>query len=176
MRTFLRYLLVAVLLVAAYALVGPYLDTAIYAMRLASMPAPETVLMPVSGVPAKGLRNTWHGARSGGRQHEGIDIFAKRGTEVRSATEGLVLRVGENRLGGLVVWVLGPGEQRHYYAHLDRFADVSDGMQVKAGTVLGYVGTTGNAAGTPPHLHYGVYNTGGAINPYPILQRAPGQR
>jgi murein DD-endopeptidase MepM/ murein hydrolase activator NlpD len=173
MRTLLRSLLVAVLLVGAYVLVRPYLDGAIYAMRLASMPAPEMVAMPVSGVRPKGLRDTWHGARSGGRKHEGIDIFAKRGTEVQSATEGIVLRVGDNQLGGHVVWVLGPGAQRHYYAHLDRFADVAAGMQVQAGTVLGYVGNTGNAAGTPPHLHYGVYGNGGAINPYPILQRVP---
>ena len=100
-----------------------------------------------------------------GRKHEGIDIFAARGTPVHSATEGIVLRVGANRLGGRVVWVLGPGGQRHYYAHLDRFADISAGLQVRAGTVLGYVGTTGNAAGTPPHLHYGVYESGGPINP-----------
>jgi murein DD-endopeptidase MepM/ murein hydrolase activator NlpD len=172
MRRLLRYLLVAILLVGAYALVGPYLDRAMYAMRLASMPAPEFVTMPVRGVRPKALRDTWHGARSGGRKHEGIDIFARRGTEVQSATEGIVLRVGTNQLGGLVVWVLGPGAQRHYYAHLDRFADVSTGMQIKAGTVLGYVGNTGNAAATPPHLHYGVYETGGAINPYPVLQRA----
>jgi murein DD-endopeptidase MepM/ murein hydrolase activator NlpD len=171
MRTLLRYLLVTVLLVGAYVLVGPYLRSAMYAMRLASMPAPEFVTMPVSGVRPQGLRDTWHGPRSGGRKHEGIDIFAKRGTEVRSATEGIVLRVGDNRLGGLVVWVLGPGAQRHYYAHLDRFADVSTGMRVAAGTVLGYVGDTGNAAGTPPHLHYGVYEPGGAINPYTVLRR-----
>jgi murein DD-endopeptidase MepM/ murein hydrolase activator NlpD len=171
-RTLLRCLLVGVVLVGAWVLLGPSIDRAMYAMRLASMPAPQFVTMPVSGVRPKALRDTWHGARSRGRQHEGIDIFARRGTEVYSATEGLVLRVGNNQLGGRVVWVLGPGGQRHYYAHLDRFAEVSTGMQVQPGTLLGYVGNTGNAAGTPPHLHYGVYETGGAINPYPILQRA----
>jgi murein DD-endopeptidase MepM/ murein hydrolase activator NlpD len=78
-----------------------------------------------------------------------------------------VLRVGNNQLGGRVVWVLGPGAQRHYYAHLDRFADVSAGMRIEAGTVLGYVGTTGNAAGTPPHLHYGVTNRAARSIPPP---------
>jgi murein DD-endopeptidase MepM/ murein hydrolase activator NlpD len=169
MRILLRTLLLAILLIGGYALVGPYLQHALYAMRLASMPVPEAVAMPVNGVRPTGLRDTWHGARSEGRRHEGIDIFAKRGTQVYSATEGIVLRVGNNRLGGQVVWVLGPGGQRHYYAHLDRFADLRAGMRVRAGTVLGYVGNSGNAAGTPPHLHYGVYETAGAINPYPTL-------
>ncbi|MET0855935.1 MAG: M23 family metallopeptidase, partial [Telluria sp.] len=96
---------------------------------------------------------------------------AKRGTPMISSTEGIVMQVGTNRLGGLVVWVMGPGRQRHYYAHLDRYAeDVEVGMRVGAGRVLGYVGNTGNAQGTPPHLHYGVYDIGGAINPFPLLR------
>ena len=176
MRLLLRLLLLGALLLAGYALLGPYIDDMLYAMRLASMPPPATVGMPVRGVEPQRLRDTWHAARGAGRKHEGIDIFAARGTPVHSATEGIVLRVGTNRLGGRVVWVLGPGGQRHYYAHLDRFADISAGLQVRAGTVLGYVGTSGNAAGTPPHLHYGVYETGGPINPFQILQtRLPGR-
>lgn len=174
MRLAVRILLLGIFLVTAYALVGPYLDDTLYAIRLASMPVPESVGVPVRGVQPRQLRDTWHGARGGGRKHEGIDIFAPRGTPVGSATEGIVLRVGSNRLGGRVVWVLGPGGQRHYYAHLDRVADVSAGTQVRAGTVLGYVGNTGNAASTPPHLHYGVYQAGGAINPYPILRNDAG--
>ena len=68
--------------------------------------------------------------------------------------------------------MLGPGPQVHYFAHLDRYADVRFGMRVARGTVLGYVGTTGNARGTPPHLHYGVYDVpGGAQDPYPMLKR-----
>lgn len=169
MRALFRILLLCIFLLAGYALVGPYLDDMLYAMRLASMPAPQGVIVPVRGVKPVQLRNTWHAARGAGRKHEGIDIFAPRGTPVHSATEGIVLRVGSNRLGGRVVWVLGPGGQRHYYAHLDRHADIAAGLRVRAGTVLGYVGTSGNAAGTPPHLHYGVYTPDGAINPYPLL-------
>lgn len=169
MRALFRILLLCIFLLAGYALIGPYLDDMLYAMRLASMPAPESMIVPVRGVKPTQLRNTWHAARGAGRRHEGIDIFAPRGTPVYSATEGIVMRVGTNRLGGRVVWVLGPGGQRHYYAHLDRFAEIAAGARVRAGTVLGYVGTTGNAASTPPHLHYGVYTPGGAINPYPIL-------
>ena len=172
LRFLLRATVLALLLLGGYALLGPYLKNMLYAMHLASMPAPGALPVPVRGVAPRGLRDTWHGARSEGRKHEGIDIFARRGTAVTSSTEGIVLRVSTNRLGGQVVWVLGPGGQRHYYAHLDRYAEIADGQRVRAGTVLGYVGTTGNAAGTPPHLHYGIYEAGGAINPYPML-RAP---
>lgn len=170
MRTLLRSLLLASLLIAAAGLLGPYLENALYAMRLASMPAPSSLLVPVSGVRRHDLRDTWGGPRSNGRKHEGIDIFAKRGTPVVAATEGIVMRVGTNRLGGQVVWVLGPAGQRHYYAHLDQFADVRPGMRVEPGRTLGYVGTSGNAKGTPPHLHYGIYGPGGATNPYSLLR------
>jgi murein DD-endopeptidase MepM/ murein hydrolase activator NlpD len=170
MRSLLRGALLVFLLLGGYAVLGPYLKNMLYAMRLASMAAPASLPVPVRGVAPRALRDTWHGARSEGRRHEGIDIFAKRGTAVTSSTEGVVLRVGTNRLGGQVVWVLGPGGQRHYYAHLDRYAEIEAGQRVRAGTILGYVGTTGNAAGTPPHLHYGIYEAGGAINPYPMLR------
>ena len=170
MKTFLRSLFIAVLLVAAWGLLGPWLRHGLYAMRLAAMPPPASLAMPVEGVRPKGLRDTWQAARGEGRRHEGIDIFAARGTPVRAATEGIVLRVGTNRLGGQVVWMLGPGSQRHDYAHLDRYSDVAAGMRVEQGRVLGYVGNTGNAADTPPHLHYGVYGAGGALNPYPLLR------
>ncbi|UVW27156.1 M23 family metallopeptidase [Massilia sp. H6] len=175
MRIFLRSLLLAVLLIAAWGLAGPWLRHALYAMRLSAMPAPTVLAVPVEGVAPGRLRDTWHAARGNGRRHEGIDIFARRGTAVRAATEGIVLRTGESRLGGKVVWMMGPGGQRHYYAHLDGYADVAPGMRVEQGRVLGYVGNTGNAAGTPPHLHYGVYGAGGALNPFPLL-RAGAQR
>ncbi|NUT14821.1 MAG: M23 family metallopeptidase [Cupriavidus sp.] len=148
----------------------PPLERAIYAARLSARPAPPALPVPVAGVDSRALRDSWHGPRSGGRQHEGIDIFAPRGREVVSATEGIVTRVGTNQLGGNAVWVMGPGRQMHYYAHLDRYAGVRAGDIIAAGTVLGYVGTTGNARGTPPHLHYGIYTARGAINPYPLLK------
>lgn len=173
MAILLRTLFVAALLVLGYGLLEPYIERALYSMRLAAMPKPQALPVPVEGVRQRALRDTWHGARSEGRKHEGIDIFAKRGTPVLSSTEGIVTQVGTNRLGGLVVWVLGPGGQRHYYAHLEGYADVEAGMRIEAGRVLGYVGNSGNARGTPPHLHYGVYDTGGAINPYPLLKADP---
>ena len=85
-----------------------------------------------------------------------------------------MVTVGHNRLGGRIVRVFGPGGQWHYYAHLDRFADVRTGDVIAGGTVIGYVGDSGNARGTPPHLHYGIYRfRGGAINPYPLLKNFP---
>lgn len=165
----LRTVLVAILLLVLISLALPWLQQAMYAMRLASMPAPTALAMPVAGLTRKALTDTWHASRPPARRHEGIDIFAKKGTPVISSTEGIVLRRGQNTLGGNVVWVLGPGGQRHYYAHLDEFADASAGKRVDVGTVLGYVGNTGNARTTPPHLHYGIYTNDGAVNPYPLL-------
>lgn len=170
MRIFLRSLVLAALLILGYSLLAPTIERTLYTMRLASMPKPGYLPVPVEGVRPRALRDTWGGARGEGRRHEGIDIFAERGTPVLSSTEGIVTQVGTNRLGGLVVWVMGPGRQRHYYAHLDRYSDVEAGMRIEAGRVLGYVGNSGNAKGTPPHLHYGIYDLDGALNPYPLLK------
>ena len=144
----------------------------IVALRLALEEPPQTLPLPIATVPQARLRDTWGADRSGGRKHEGIDIFAPKGTPVRSTTRGLVFRVGQNELGGNVVWILGPGRQMHYYAHLDRFGEFEPGALVMPGDIVGYVGNSGNAQGTPPHLHYGVYTPGaGAINPFPLFQQ-----
>lgn len=131
---------------------------------------PLKLPVPVEDVGSRDLADTWGAPRSGNRRHEGIDIFAPLGRPVLSTTGGVVFKVGEDDLGGHVVRVLGPGWQWHYYAHLDRFADIKPGSIVQQGSVLGYVGNTGNASGTPHHLHYGVYPfLGRARNPYPLL-------
>ncbi len=132
--------------------------------------------VPVEGVGPKQLASTWHAPRSGGRRHEGADVFAKKGTPVVSAVDGHVWRVGEDRLGGNVVWVLGEGHTLYYYAHLDQFADgLAVGQRVRRGTTLGLVGNTGNARTTPSHLHFGMYRIGWrgirAVDPVPRLQR-----
>ena len=147
-------------------------------LRLVTADAPTHVAVPVRGVAAARLRDGWGSPRSGGREHQGIDIFAPRGTAVVASTEGIVWRLGTDRLGGRVVWVLGAGGLMHYYAHLDGYADRRVGDRVGAGDVLGQVGTTGNAAGGPPHLHYGIYaGSRGAINPFPLLaERTGGSR
>ena len=140
-------------------------------MQLQQMDLPAQLAMPVENIKPRQINDTWGAARSEGRKHEGIDIFAKQGTPVLSATQGIVTRVGTNNLGGKVVWIIGPDLSRHYYAHLDDYADqIQESDWVEAGEVIGYVGNTGNAKNTPPHLHYGIYVKGqGAINPYLYL-------
>jgi len=120
--------------------------------------------------------DSWGNARSGGRRHEGIDIFSPKDTPVLSTTSGLVLSAGTNHLGGQVVWILGPGLERHYYAHLSRYGAFRAGDRVAAGDVIGYAGNTGNARGGPVHLHYGIYRHGAAQNPYPRLAAGAANR
>lgn len=139
-------------------------------VELSRMDPPSALAMPVHGVPATRVADTFGAPRGSDRRHEGVDIFASRGTPVLSATPGIVQSVREGGLGGRQVWVYGPAGQRHYYAHLDDWEPgLVEGDFVLAGTVLGVVGDTGNARGTPPHLHYGVYGAGGAIDPLPLL-------
>ena len=171
-----------VLVVAAFAIglgiigpkIGPVYRHPIATFRLLATSASEVLPVPVEGVRRSDLRDTWNGPRSGGRHHRGIDIFAKRGTPIRSTTSGIVATVGTNQLGGRIVRVLGPAGEWHYYAHLESFGQIRAGDRVSPGTVLGTVGDSGNARGTPPHLHYGIYHfRGGAMNPYPRLARKP---
>jgi len=138
---------------------------------------PDSLPVPVRGVKPRQLRDTWGAARSGGRRHEGIDIFARRNTPVLSVSSGIVTRKGWNSLGGRTVTILGPGGYHHYYAHLESYAPPNVGEWVDAGEVIGYVGDSGNAKGTPTHLHYGIYRfSGGAIDPYPFLADTSGSR
>ncbi|HKO66825.1 MAG TPA: M23 family metallopeptidase [Burkholderiaceae bacterium] len=174
MSTAFRRLVLIVILAVVAASLGylgwPWLKNAMYLSELLAEEPPQSLPIPVQGVSMRAVRDTFGVPRPGNRTHQGIDIFAPRGTPVISSTRGLVARIGENSLGGTVVWVLGPSGDRHYYAHLNSVADIKIGQRVVSGDVLGMVGTTGNARGTPPHLHYGVYRRGrGAINPFPLL-------
>ena len=174
MSTAFRRLAVALIFVVIAASLAyfawPWLKNAMYLSKLLAEDAPQTLPVPVQGVSMRSVRDTFGAPRPGDRSHQGVDIFAPRGTPVLATTRGLVARIGENSLGGTVVWVLGPGGDRHYYAHLNSVADVKMGQRIAPGDVLGSVGTTGNARGTPPHLHYGIYRRGeGAINPFPLL-------
>ena len=170
LRSCLTLLTLAVLLCILIAVMFPVLRHPVLLARLFTSPAPAAVRIPVMGVTKREIPNSWGFPRSGGRSHQGVDIFAQRGTPVLSATEGIVIRTGNNELGGQVINVLGPGRQVHYYAHLDRYGGFKPGDYVYPGNILGYVGNTGNARNTPPHLHYGIYDpVRGAINPWPVL-------
>jgi murein DD-endopeptidase MepM/ murein hydrolase activator NlpD len=140
---------------------------------LATAEPPVRYVVPVEGIRGAALHSSFGAPRSGGRQHHGVDILAPRGTPVLAAARGMVVSTRPNTLGGRVVWVAGAGRRLYYYAHLDRLAPhIGAGRTVEAGDTLGTVGSTGNARGGPPHLHFGVYTTTGPVDPYPLLGTA----
>jgi murein DD-endopeptidase MepM/ murein hydrolase activator NlpD len=126
---------------------------------------------PVQDTSSRAIQSVFGDGRDDGRRrHEGVDIFAARGTPAVAAVDGFVVGATSNRLGGNVVWLWSPSRSiTLYYAHLDRHA-VSPGTRVRAGEVVGYVGNTGNARSTAPHLHFGVYaRPDGAVDPVPFI-------
>jgi murein DD-endopeptidase MepM/ murein hydrolase activator NlpD len=136
-----------------------------------------TLAFPVSGHDPGAIRSVFGASRDAGRrQHDGIDIFAPRGTPVVAATDGVVSRTGQNRLGGNVIWLRDERRnQSLYYAHLDRQL-VRRGRRVRTGDTLGLVGNTGNARTTPPHLHFGIYRRGeGPVDPVSFIEPQPVQ-
>jgi peptidoglycan LD-endopeptidase LytH len=153
---------------------GVISDQALFYARVARLYTQDPdsrIAMPLQDVTKRQIADTWGAPRGVGRRHEGQDIFAPKGTPILSATNGYIYKVGENNLGGQTVSVIGSGGRVYYYAHLDAYApNLEVGDRVSTRTVLGYVGTTGNAQGTPPHLHFGVYTLTGAINPLPLLK------
>ncbi|HWI54615.1 MAG TPA: M23 family metallopeptidase [Desulfobacteria bacterium] len=118
-------------------------------------------------------QDTWGADREGGkRKHEGTDIFAKEGVPIYSVSDGKVEKLGWNRLGGERVGIRGPFDLYYYYAHLSKInPNLSVGMSIKKGDLLGYTGHTGDAINTPDHLHFGIeLNDETWINPYNFLQ------
>jgi murein DD-endopeptidase MepM/ murein hydrolase activator NlpD len=105
-------------------------------------------------------------------QHQGVDIFAREGTPLVATKRGIVFSIGIARLGGNRVWLKDTDGTCYYYAHLQNFAaGLYENKIVESGEVIGFVGITGNAAGTPPHLHYEIHpQCGGPTNPTPILK------
>ncbi|MDH3291931.1 MAG: peptidoglycan DD-metalloendopeptidase family protein [Gemmatimonadota bacterium] len=127
---------------------------------------------PVSGHDTSAIRSRYGAPRDGGRRrHEGLDIFARRGTPVLAAASGYVRSTRPNNLGGNVIWLRDEMERTHYYAHLDSVV-VFRGLAVEVGDTIGFVGNSGNARTTPPHLHFGVYQRG-SFDPYPALYQVP---
>jgi murein DD-endopeptidase MepM/ murein hydrolase activator NlpD len=127
-----------------------------------------SLAFPVSGRDSRAIRSYFGADRDGGRRaHHGVDIFAPRGTPALAAKPGRVRRVEITNLGGKVVWLTTSDNQRLYYAHLDSQVALP-GQLVEVGDTLGFVGNTGNARTTPPHLHFGVYQRG-PVDPYPFV-------
>ena len=136
--------------------------------------------IPVKGIDADDLRDTFSDARGAARAHEAIDIMAPRHTPVRAVEDGRIAKLFTSDAGGLTIYQFDPSETySYYYAHLDRYAPgLNEGQTVRRGQVIGYVGTTGNAAENAPHLHFAIFQMtperqwwkGEPINPYPILK------
>jgi peptidoglycan LD-endopeptidase LytH len=132
-----------------------------------------SLAFPVEGRDSRAIQSFWGAERDGGaRDHHGIDIFAPRGTPVVAASEGVIRDVGVTNLGGKVVWLSDMrARQSIYYAHLDSQA-VRPGDRVRPGDTLGFVGNTGNARGTAPHLHFGIYRRGeGPVDPFAFVDQ-----
>ena len=136
------------------------------------------IIIPVAGVTAGQLRPSFNEGRAG-HLHHAIDILAPRGTPVFAAVDGPIQKLFTSNAGGLTIYEFDRAKQFvYYYAHLDRYAPaITEGMEVTQGTVIGYVGTTGNAPPDTPHLHFAIERLGPeklwwrgeAIDPYPVL-------
>ncbi len=133
-------------------------------------PPPENgKTCPVNG--AVSFTDTWGAPRSGGRSHQGVDMIAARGTPLVALESATVQRIGNGGLGGKTVWLRAGSGDTYYYAHLDGWASgLRVGQSLEVGELLGYVGNTGNAVYTIPHLHFEYHpGGGGAVNPYPLV-------
>ncbi|HEX6135677.1 MAG TPA: M23 family metallopeptidase [Longimicrobiales bacterium] len=135
---------------------------------------------PVAGGGLSDIGGVFGDPRDGGaREHEGVDIFAPRGTAVVAVADGWIEQARHTPTGGVVIWQHDAARGlRYYYAHLDAL-HVREGERVSAGDVIGRVGNTGNARGTPPHLHFGVYQPGTIpLDPLPMIagSAAPSDR
>ncbi len=149
--------------------------------NLAVAPAIGPLLVPVAGVSAKELTDTFNQARGTERRHEALDIPAPKGTPVLAVADGKVVKLFNSKPGGITVYQFDPSEKyAYYYAHLDSYApDLKEGQLIKRGQMIGHVGTTGNADPNVPHLHFAIFELGPeknwwqgtAINPYPYLTK-----
>jgi peptidoglycan LD-endopeptidase LytH len=136
--------------------------------------------IPVEGVERSALIRSYADARSGGRQHEAIDILAPRNTPVRAVEAGTIAKLFTSRYGGLTIYQFDPDQKFiYYYAHLERYGpDLKEGLEVRRGQVIGYVGTSGNAPPNTPHLHFAIFRAqepprwweGMPLDPYDVLR------
>ncbi|RSZ56638.1 M23 family metallopeptidase [Massilia atriviolacea] len=137
------------------------------------------LLLPVEGVKLADLRDNFDQPRGADRHHEALDIMAPKGSKVLAVADGKLVKLFNSKPGGLTVYQFDPTEKyAYYYAHLDRYAEgVKEGMDLKRGDLVGYVGVTGNSDPNAPHLHFAVVELtaekkwwkGTPINPFPLI-------
>jgi murein DD-endopeptidase MepM/ murein hydrolase activator NlpD len=151
----------------------------------AALPAaqPGALLIPVAGIVAGQLTDTFSDARGSSRVHDAIDIMAPKGTPVFAVADGRLVKLFNSKQGGLTIYQFDAGETTaYYYAHLERYAEgMTEGRVLRRGETIGYVGSTGNASPDGPHLHFAVFTLGPekkwwqgtAVNPYPLLTGTP---
>lgn len=153
----------------------PVARPAVRAARSKRAPAPAPIragyACPISA--STSFTDTWGEPRPGGRRHQGTDVLAAYGAPVVAVTSGVV-ELNNSSSGGFALYLRGSDGDTYYYAHNSRNV-ASDGERVSAGEVIAYVGTSGNARGGPPHVHFERQPGGGAaVNSYPFLRRACG--
>ncbi|WP_313029413.1 M23 family metallopeptidase [Massilia alkalitolerans] len=137
------------------------------------------LLVPVQGIKLANLSDTYDQPRGTQRHHEALDIMAPKGTPVLAAADGKVAKLFTSKPGGTTLYQFDPSEKyAYYYAHLERYADgIKEGMDLKRGDVIGYVGVTGNSDPNAPHLHFAVFELtpekqwwkGTPLNPFPLM-------
>jgi len=143
-------------------------------------PEPTIAALPIEGLRASELRDSFEEIHNGHR-HEAIDIIKPNGTPARAVVDGTIRKLFFSKAGGNTIYEFDEASNYcYYYAHLDHYADgLYEGMHVWRGTVIGYVGSTGNASPLAPHLHFAIYQLGPdkrwwkgtPVNPYPMLIR-----
>jgi peptidoglycan LD-endopeptidase LytH len=136
---------------------------------------------PISGLTLANLRDSFEETHNGHR-HEAMDILEPRGTPVRAAVRGTICKLFLSKPGGITIYEFDEkAEYCYYYAHLDRYAEgLHEGISVSSGDIIGFVGSTGNAVESAPHLHFAIFelgpekqwSRGKAVNPYPSLVEA----
>lgn len=137
------------------------------------------LMVPVEGMALANIKDNFDQPRGAERHHEALDIMAPKGTKVLATADGKIVKLFTSKPGGLTVYQFDPTEKyAYYYAHLDRYADgLKEGMEIKRGDPIGYVGSTGNADPNAPHLHFAVFELtpekqwwkGTPVDPYPLL-------
>ncbi|NHZ95160.1 M23 family metallopeptidase [Massilia sp. CCM 8734] len=149
------------------------------ASAAAPTPAGGKLMLPVEGIKLADLRDNFDQPRGADRHHEALDIMAPKGAKVLAVADGKLVKLFNSKPGGLTVYQFDPSEKyAYYYAHLDRYAEgVKEGMDLKRGDLVGYVGVTGNSDPNAPHLHFAVVELtaekkwwkGTPINPFPLI-------